>query len=113
MAQTPEGARKAAITRRKKYGRDHYKRVGAARNKSSTPRHFSKLKAEDPEKHRELSSEGGKKGIRHFKKLSEENPEKFRKISAKGGKKPKRLSTELRRSRQSKEEVSEKREGTE
>ena len=28
MAQTPEGARKAAETAKKKYGKDHHKKIG-------------------------------------------------------------------------------------
>lgn len=85
MGQTSEGARKAAKTRKRKYGRNHFKRVGAARAKSRTPSYFAKLKAEDPEKLREISREAAKKGTPYFKKLKEENPEKFKEISAKGG----------------------------
>lgn len=85
MGQTPEGARKAAKTRKKKYGRNHFKRVGAARAKSGTPSYFAKLKEEDPEKLRQISRDAAKKGTPYFKKLKKENPEKFKQISARGG----------------------------
>jgi hypothetical protein len=98
MGQTSEGAKRAAKTRRKKYGSDHFRTIGSMGIGVGGPRHFARLKNEDPEKLRQISVEAAHKGVRHFAQLKKENPEEHKKISAKGGKNklPKRPETPIR-----------------
>lgn len=63
MAQTPEGARKAAKTNKKK-DPDHYRKVGAMGGKQNKKGYFSRI---GKRQLRKIASEGGKARAKKFK----------------------------------------------
>lgn len=79
-------SKKGAKTQKEKYGTDFHARSGASGGRSGRRGGFAHLKAQDPQKHKELSSKGGHTGTNYFSKLKAEDPEKFKEISGKGGK---------------------------
>jgi hypothetical protein len=55
MTGNSEAAKKAAITRKEKYGPDYYSRIGGMGARLGTRGYFGYLKANNPKKLRELS----------------------------------------------------------
>lgn len=68
MGQTPEGARKAAETMRKRYGEDHFQQIGAKGGQASKDGYFSRI---SKRKLRKLGSMGGKARAKKFKEDNE------------------------------------------
>lgn len=68
MGQTPEGARKAAKTQRKKYGKDHFKRIGAKGGRASKEGYFSRVSKKQLTK---ISRSGGHAKAKKFKEDNE------------------------------------------
>lgn len=70
MAGSKEGARKARETMKAKYGADYYQRIGkkgadtynAKPEHQRKPRGFAWLQQNDPDKFKEASIKGGKRG---------------------------------------------------
>lgn len=92
MAGNSEGARKAAETRRKKYGEDHYRKIGSLGGQSRKRDYFSELKKSNPDELKKISKLGRKKSKQGFEKFSKE---KHQEASSLGGK----ASVRNRRSR--------------
>lgn len=69
MSMTKEGARKAHLTKIKKYGEDYYKKIGSLGGKASTTGGFYA--------NRELAKEAGRKGgiAKNAKKQKDEDTE--------------------------------------
>ena len=61
MAGKAESNKRGAQTKKEKYGPDHHSRIGRMGARLGTRGYFGKLKAEDPDKLKKLSSEAGHK----------------------------------------------------
>lgn len=57
MAGNSEGAKKGAQTKKEKYGPDFHSRAGSMGARLGTPGYFGKLKATDPEKLKQISTD--------------------------------------------------------
>jgi len=61
MAGNSEGAKKGAQTKKEKYGPDFHSRAGSMGARLGTPGYFGKLKATDPEKLKQISTDAAHK----------------------------------------------------
>lgn len=61
MAGNSEGAKKGAQTKKEKYGPDFHSRAGSMGARLGTPGYFGKLKATDPEKLKQISTDAAQK----------------------------------------------------
>lgn len=61
MAGNSAGAKKGAQTKKEKYGPDFHSRAGSLGARLGTPGYFGKLKATDPEKLKQISTDAAHK----------------------------------------------------
>lgn len=61
MAGNSEGAKKGAQTKKEKYGTDFHSRAGRMGARLGTPGYFGHLKATDPEKLKQISTDAAHK----------------------------------------------------
>lgn len=61
MAGNSEGAKKGAQTKKEKYGPDFHSRAGSMGARLGTPGYFGKLKATDPDKLKQISTDAAHK----------------------------------------------------
>lgn len=61
MAGNSESNKRSAQTKKEKYGPDFHSRAGSMGARLGTPGYFGKLKATDPDKLKQLSSDAGHK----------------------------------------------------
>lgn len=61
MAGNSESNKRGARTKKEKYGPDHHSRIGSMGARLGTPGYFGKLKATDPEKLKQISTDAAHK----------------------------------------------------
>lgn len=61
MAGNSTGAKKGAQTKKEKYGADFHSRAGSLGARLGTPGYFGKLKATDPDKLKQISTDAAHK----------------------------------------------------
>lgn len=75
MPGTKEGAQKGALTNKKKYGEDYYKKIGSKSWTNPERSHLTGFALKSPEERAELGRKGGLKTKDDYKKEEYEDPE--------------------------------------